>query len=87
MRCGGATPDVYPVDSVGEQAAVFGKVRSVIDRRYVVSGGRRYDRRAMHDGNSTRYDEPAPRLAPKVHDARFDLCVAMNRRNDWHDLE
>jgi hypothetical protein len=41
----------------------------------------------MHDGNSTRYDEPASRLAPKVHDGRFDLCVAMNVRNDRLDLE
>src|SRR6516225_2419391 len=34
---GGATPNVYPVDSVGEQAAVSGKGRLRIDRRYVVT--------------------------------------------------
>src|SRR5215469_1527745 len=37
---GGATKDVYLVDSVGEQAAVSGKVREPIDGRYVVSGCR-----------------------------------------------
>ena len=36
------------VDAVGEQAAVSGKDRLVIDRRYVVSGRRRYDPRAMY---------------------------------------
>ena len=41
---GGATKDVYPVDSVGEQTPVSGKVRFVIDRQYVVSRRRRYDR-------------------------------------------
>src|SRR6516165_10563427 len=46
---GGATKDVYRVDSVGEQAAFSGKVRFIIDRRYVVSGRRRYDRRAMRE--------------------------------------
>ena len=34
---GGATIQVYRVDSVGEQTAVSGKVRCRIDRRYVVS--------------------------------------------------
>ena len=34
---GGATKEVYHVGSVGQQAAVSGKVR---DRRYVVSGRR-----------------------------------------------
>jgi hypothetical protein len=43
----GTTVAFYLVDSVGEQAAVSGKGRQVIDRRYVVSGRRRYDRRAM----------------------------------------
>src|SRR5215471_16437869 len=33
----------------GEQAAVFGEVRCPIDRWYVVSGRRQYDRRAMRD--------------------------------------
>ena len=46
---GGATKEVYPVDSVGEQTAVPGIRRIRIDRRYVVSGRRRYDRRAMRD--------------------------------------
>jgi hypothetical protein len=32
-------------------------------------------------------DKAASRLAPKGDDGRFDLCVAMNGRNDWHDLE
>ena len=35
------------VGVVGEQTAVSGKERLVIDRRYVVPGRRRYDRRAM----------------------------------------
>ena len=26
-------------------------------------------------------------MAPKGRDGRFDLCVAMNGRNDWHDPE
>src|SRR5215471_15325461 len=46
---GGATKDVYLIGCVGEQAAVSGIVRLHIDRRYVVSGRRRYDRRAMHE--------------------------------------
>jgi hypothetical protein len=41
------TKGVYRVNSVGEQTAIFGKFRCPIDRRYVVSGRRRYDRRAM----------------------------------------
>jgi hypothetical protein len=32
-------------------------------------------------------DKTASRLAPKGVDGRFDLCVVMNGRNDWHDLE
>jgi hypothetical protein len=32
-------------------------------------------------------DKAASRLAPKGDDGRFDLCVAMNGRSDWHDLE
>ena len=49
---GGATKDVYLVGSVGEQAAVSGKVRYVIDRRYVVSGRRHYDLRGRgSEGN------------------------------------
>src|SRR6516165_10305042 len=61
----GATPRVYQVDSVGEQAAVSGKLRSYIDRRYLVSGRCRYDRRAMCERESTRDDKAASRLAPK----------------------
>ena len=44
---GGTTKVVYRVGSVGEQTAVSDKVRCDIDRRYVVSGRRRYDQRAM----------------------------------------
>src|SRR6516225_1136986 len=44
---GGTTPRVYLVDSVGKQTTVFDKLRSRIDRRYVVLGRRQYDRRAM----------------------------------------
>jgi hypothetical protein len=32
-------------------------------------------------------DKAASRLAPKGDDGRFDLCVAMNGRSDWSDLE
>jgi hypothetical protein len=32
-------------------------------------------------------DKAASRLAPNGDDGRFDLCVAMNGRNDWRDLE
>src|SRR6516165_3842007 len=42
---GGATPRVYLVDSVGEQAAVSDKLRSHIYRGYVVTGRGQYDRR------------------------------------------
>jgi hypothetical protein len=31
--------------------------------------------------------DPASRLASKGDDGRFDLYVAVNGRNDWHDLE
>src|SRR6516162_8771251 len=80
---GGATPGVYLVGSVGEQAAVYGKGRCVIDRRHVVPGRRRYDRRASR-GKSTRQDDKAAsRLAPKGDDGRFDLYVAMNGRGGW----
>jgi hypothetical protein len=34
-----------------------------------------------HDG------KPASRLAPKGRNGRFDLCVGMNGRNGWHELE
>jgi hypothetical protein len=45
---GGTTKAVYQVGSVGEQTAISGKVILPIDGWYVVSGRRRYDRRAMH---------------------------------------
>jgi hypothetical protein len=32
-------------------------------------------------------DKAASWLVPKGDDGRFDFYVAMNRRNDWHDLE
>jgi hypothetical protein len=32
-------------------------------------------------------DKAGSRLAPKGDDGRFDLSVAVNGRNDWHDLE
>ena len=85
---GGATKAVCLVDSVGEQTAVSDKVRIRIDRRYIVSGRRRFDRRAMRDQESIRDDDKAaPRLAPKSDAGRFDLYVAMNGRNDRRDLE
>jgi hypothetical protein len=40
------------------------------------------DRECIRDG-----DKAASRLAPKGDNGRFDLCFAMNGRNDWHDLE
>src|SRR6516162_8661845 len=85
---GGATKRVYPVGCVGEQTAASGKERLRIDRRYVVSGRRRYDRRAMRDRECIRDDDKAAsRLTPKGDDGRFDLYVAMNGRSDWHDLK
>src|SRR5262249_27455323 len=45
---GGATKGVYPLWSVGEHAAISGSLRCRIDRRYLASGRRRYDRRTMH---------------------------------------
>ena len=42
----------------------------------------------MHGQEYIRHgDKTASRLAPKGDDGRFDLYVAMNGRNDWHDLE
>jgi hypothetical protein len=42
----------------------------------------------MHDCECIRHDDKATsRLAPKGDDGRFDLYVAMNGRNNWHDLE
>src|SRR5262249_47517333 len=90
---GGTTIDVYRVGSVGQQAVVSCKGRLRIDRRDFVSGRRRYDQRAMRErestrddiAESTRGDKAASRLAPKGDDGRFDLYIAMNVRNDWHD--
>ena len=77
---GGMTKGVYLVDSVGEQSAVSDKVRIRIDRRYVVSGRRRYYRRAMRDREYIRHDDKAAsRLAPKGDDGRFDVYVACER--------
>jgi hypothetical protein len=43
---------------------------------------------AMYSHEWIRHcDKPAPRLAPQGDDGRFDFYVAMNERNDWHDLE
>jgi hypothetical protein len=80
---GGATNDVYPVDSVGEQAAVSGEERWRVDRRNVASGRRQYDRRAMRERKSIRDENnAASRLAPKGDDGRFHFYVAMNGRSD-----
>src|SRR5215831_40506 len=76
---GGTTKAIYPVGSVGEQTAVSGKDRVRIDRRYIVSGRRRYDRSAMRDQECIRHDDKAAsRLTPKGGDGRFDLYVAAN---------
>jgi hypothetical protein len=32
-------------------------------------------------------DKAASRLTPQRRDGRFDFYVAMNGRNDWHELE
>jgi hypothetical protein len=45
---GGASKEVYLIGCVGEQIAFSGIERLRIDRRDVVSGRRRYDRRPMH---------------------------------------
>jgi hypothetical protein len=59
-----------------------------IDRRYVVSGCRRYDRRAMHGRECIRGNDKATvPLAPNVPDGRFDLYIAVNGRNDWREFE
>jgi hypothetical protein len=43
---------------------------------------------AMRDHEYIPHDDKAAsRLAPKGRDGRFDLDVAMNGYNDWHDLE
>ena len=69
-----------------KQAALSDKGRAPRDRRYVVPCRRQYDRRAMHGCEQVRHgDKAASGLAPKGVDGRFDLYVAMNGRNDWHD--
>ena len=70
-------------EAIGHPAA-----RAVRRRRYVAPGCRRYDRRTMHACEHIRHDnKAASRLAPKGRDGRFDFSVAVNGRNDWHDLE
>src|SRR6516162_3744420 len=56
---GGTAKDVYRAGSVGEQTAVSSKGRKVRDRGYVVTGRRRYNRRAMCDVEWTRRDDKA----------------------------
>jgi hypothetical protein len=42
----------------------------------------------MREHEYIRYDDKAASwLAPKFHDGRIDLSLAMNGRGDWHDLE
>src|SRR5262249_1832751 len=85
---GGATIEVYPVDSVGKQTAVSDKLRLEIHHGHVVSRRRYYDPRPRRDYECIRHvDDAASRPAPKGDDSRVDLCVAMNGRNDWLDPE
>src|SRR5262249_3086468 len=80
---GGTTPVVCSVESVGEQTAVPGPDRIRIDRRYLVSGRRQYDRHAMRDREHIRRgDKAASRLASKGDDGLFDFQVVMNRRTN-----
>src|SRR6516164_141851 len=73
---GGATKNVYLVNSVGEQAAVSGLARIRIDRRYVVPGRRQYGRRAMHIHEHIRHDDKtASGLSPKGRNGRFYFSV------------
>jgi hypothetical protein len=42
----------------------------------------------MRRCESIRHDDKAAsRLAAQGDDGRFDFCVTMNGRDDWHDLE
>src|SRR5262249_1865464 len=78
----GTTKNIYRVWSIGKQTAVSGIERESINRRYVVSGRRQYDRRAMREQERIlHHDKAAPRAAPKGDDGRFDISVAMNGRN------
>src|SRR6516165_3608197 len=71
---GGATKGVHQIVSVGEQTAVSGKGRTPIDRRYVVPGRRRYDRRAMHEHERIGYDnKAASRFAAKSNDVAVSI--------------
>ena len=74
------------------EGGLLGKFRVRVDRNAAAivgdGEGRQYDRRAMRDHECIRHDDKAAsRLAPKGDDGRFDFYVAMNGRNDWHDLE
>ena len=81
-------PQFSRVGGVGEQTAASGKGTCPIDRGYVVSGRCQYERRAMRDHERIRHDDKAAsRLVPKGDDGCFDFYVALNGRNDWHDLE
>ena len=63
---GGATNGVSH-GSVGEQTAVSDRVRSVVDRRYVVSGRRRYDgARCTSVNASPGTTRPLPGSRPKA---------------------
>jgi hypothetical protein len=74
--------EVYQVGCVGKQTAISGEDRLPIDRRYVVSGRRQYDWRAMHPHECIRHDENAASpSAPEGYDGGFDLCVAINGRS------
>ena len=86
---GGRAPEqIRFVRSIGEQAAGPRKSANCVDCGQPVLRCQRRNRCAVHECIAIRrYDEAAERLAPKGDDGRFDLCVAMNVRNDCHDLE
>ena len=55
---------------------------SSVDRRYVVSGRRQYDRPAMLDHKCTPWgDKAASRLPPKGRDGGFDFILACTRKS------
>ena len=68
---GSATEGVYLVSSVGEQAAVSDKARCDIDRRYLASGRRQYDRHAMRDHECIRHDDKAASRYGDSQDCRL----------------
>jgi hypothetical protein len=42
----------------------------------------------VHDRESIwHYNEAVYRITAEGDDGRLDLCVGMNGRNDWQDLE